>query len=181
MDCAICEPFPDPDRRPTARRLAPTDDNAGGGDGSPTSLHADCARRSEGPFASCLSRWFILPIPFRLMKRARTYRWLLAGIVFASIGLVLAVSGCGSSSETSRPNGAYSRALTATKEGGEGSSGERARHSAEKEEAASRPHAEKEEAAVAQCAGAARIRRPFGLQSQMQPNQSQWSEGSGRV
>jgi hypothetical protein len=43
---------------------------------------------------------------FRLMKQTGTYRRLLAGIVFASIGLVFAVSGCGSSSETSRPNGA---------------------------------------------------------------------------
>jgi len=75
------------------------------------------------------------------MKQTRTCRRLPAGIVFASIGLVLAVSGCGSSSETSRPNGAYSRAPTATKEGGEGSSGESARHIAEKEEeAASRRH-----------------------------------------
>ena len=83
------------------------------------------------------------------MKQTRTCRRLPAGIVFASIGLVLAVSGCGSSSETSRPNGAYSRAPTATKEGGEGSSGESARHIAEKEEeAASARHiAEKEEGA----------------------------------
>src|SRR3984957_13757999 len=78
----------------------PRTTNAGGGNGSPISLHAACARRSEAPFASCRSRWFILPIPFRLMKQTRTYHRLLAGIVFVSIGLVLAVSGCGSSSET---------------------------------------------------------------------------------
>lgn len=78
------------------------------------------------------------------MKLTRTHRRLLTGIVFASIGLVLAVSGCGSSSETSRPNGAYSRALTATTEGGEGPSGESARHIAEKEAASRRHSAEKE-------------------------------------
>jgi hypothetical protein len=79
-----------------------------------------------------------MSVPFWLMEQTRTYRRLLAGIVFASIGLILAVSGCGSSSEPSRPNGAYSRALKATKEGGGGQVGESGRHIEEAVEGA--PH-----------------------------------------